>query len=263
LKALDFAKAGILSVNNPLNIDFEYLRPTLLINLLKKSSQEASSPSYFEIGRVFKKDSANQPYMAGLISRGSFFEAKAAVGLAMSRLGIRQVDFLPLEGKAKNAFINVLIYDDECAAVIYANKKEVGIVGRITDKLSKIYGNTSSPMAIELVCGELEALASENIKYMPESAYPAAIRDLSVLVLNRTYVREIISIIRAAGGRLLENAEVFESYEGKGVPEGKKNVALTLVFQSYDKTLTAAEVDVLMKTIIGTLEKQPGWQVRK
>ena len=76
-KLFGFDGGDIISVKNPLNIDFEYLRPSLLMNLLKKSaSVTAQQTDYFEIGRVFNKKSASQPVMAGQFATVLFLRRK-------------------------------------------------------------------------------------------------------------------------------------------------------------------------------------------
>ena len=103
----------------------------------------------------------------------------------------------------------------------------------------------------------------EIVVYKPESLFPPVIRDLAVLVPGRAHADDVLSLVRKAAGALLKESNVFEAYAGKGVPEGKKNVALTLAFQSFEKNLTASEIDVFMKSIIEKLETQPDWIVRK
>ena len=261
-KAFGYREGDVLRLANPLNIDFEYLRPDLTINLLKKIAAEAqTNTKFFEIGRVFGKNLSNQPYMAGAVLGGNFYEAKAAVELIARRLNL-QIEYKPAAGSSETEAMPKFI-DRNTGALIYCQKKHVGFVGQLDSKLSQDYGCPKAPMAIELKCDVLFGLASETDVYRPQSAYPPSTRDLAVLVPAKTYAGDVVAVIKKAAGPLLEGVRVFEAYEGKGVASGQKNVALALTFQSYDKTLVAAEVEALMKTAVETLEKEAGWKVRK
>ena len=75
-------------------------------------------------------------------------------------------------------------------------------------------------------------------------------------------VEEILALTKTAGGDLAATIDLFDMYEGKGVPEGKKSVAFHIVYQANNKTLTNQEADALQTKIIKTLEENPGWEVR-
>ena len=62
---------------------------------------------------------------------------------------------------------------------------------------------------------------------------------------------------------MVQDVDLFDMYEGEEIPEGKKNLAFHIIYQSYDKTLKDEEVDKIQKKIIRELEKKKGWQVRK
>jgi len=261
-KAFGYRAGDILRVANPLNIDFEFLRPDLLINLIKKFAAEPkTSTKFFEIGRVFGKNQANQPYMAGAVLGGNFYEAKAAVELIARRLNL-EIEFRPA-ARLSEADGVPKFFDNNASALIYCQKKAIGIVGQIESKLSQGYGCSKPPLAFELKCDTLFGLASQIVVYRPQSAYPPSTRDLAVLVPDQTYAGDVVAIIKKAAGPLLGDVQVFEAYEGKGVAAGQKNVALALTFQSYVKTLVASEVEALMKDTIEALENEAGWKVRK
>lgn len=261
LKAFGYDKEEILRVINPLNIDFEYLRPDLLINLLKKLSLEPKKISgYFEVGRIFGNKQNKQVQTASAVLNGNFFEAKAVAELVMRRLRLTQVEFRPAASPmpAESAGL-----DKNACAQIYCQRKYVGLVGQVADSILKEYGCEFTATAITLNCDVLAGLATEENNYDPESAYPPSTRDLAVLVPRLVYAGQVVSIIKKSAGYLLKDAEIFEAYEGLGVSAGQKNIALTLKFQSNDKTLSAPEVEMSMRAITAALENEPGWQVRK
>jgi len=82
---------------------------------------------------------------------------------------------------------------------------------------------------------------------------PAASRDLSLVLPNGVTVAAVGALVRETAGELLESLRVIDEYRGKGVPEGRRGVALGLVFRSPDRTLRDAEVDALVQRIITAL----------
>ena len=91
-------------------------------------------------------------------------------------------------------------------------------------------------------------------KQLPK--YPPAPRDLSLVADAGTTAGEIIGVIKKHGGQSLESVGVFDVYTGAQVPEGKKSIALSLVFRSDERTLTDDEVAAYMAAIVGALDKE-------
>ena len=98
---------------------------------------------------------------------------------------------------------------------------------------------------------------------MPISKHPAAIRDLSILVPKKVKTVDVLNIINALGGVLVRDVDLFDIYEGKEVPFGKKNFAFRIIYQAEDRTLETNEIDKVHQKIIKILDENPEWQVRK
>ena len=104
---------------------------------------------------------------------------------------------------------------------------------------------------------------SEKHQYQPISRYPAAIRDIAVLIPQKIKTEQVLDKINRAGGKLIRNIDLFDIYQGKELPENKKNLAFRIVYQAENKTLSSKEIDGLQNKIIKFLEKNPEWSVRK
>jgi phenylalanyl-tRNA synthetase beta chain len=87
-------------------------------------------------------------------------------------------------------------------------------------------------------------------------------RDLAVLLDRDQPAGEILEAIRKQAGALLASAEVFDRYEGRGVPEGKVSLAFRLVFQRADRTLTDAEVNKTTDRVVQMLAHRFGGELR-
>ena len=68
--------------------------------------------------------------------------------------------------------------------------------------------------------------------------------------------------VRAAERNLIERIDVFDVYEGKGVPEGKKSVAIAVRLQPRDKTLTDAEIEAIAQSVVAGVTKATGGTLR-
>jgi len=110
---------------------------------------------------------------------------------------------------------------------------------------------------------KLQKLCSEETIYQPISPYPAAVRDIAVLVPRTVKVVEVLNKINAVGGKLIRDIDLFDIYEGDKIPEGKKNLAFHIIYQAENRTLSSKEIDEIQNKIIKNLEKKLEWQVRR
>jgi phenylalanyl-tRNA synthetase beta chain len=92
--------------------------------------------------------------------------------------------------------------------------------------------------------------------------YPAAERDLAIVVGDQVTAEEISEAIWASGGTLVKDIQLFDVYTGAGIPEGRKSLAFALRFQAVDRTLTDQEVEQAQQRILATLKKKLGAQLR-
>lgn len=136
-----------------------------------------------------------------------------------------------------------------------ATLKRLGIEG-------KVYAGTLA------VLPEKVASVESRRRYKPFSLYPTALRDVAVVVDAATPaddVRKVLAkLARAAVGSTfaLETVEVFDVYQGQGLPEGKKSLAFSLVFRADDRTLTDDEVNGVFQTLLQELTRA-GYVLRK
>ncbi len=82
------------------------------------------------------------------------------------------------------------------------------------------------------------------------SPYQAVERDFAFVVDAKLAAGEIVKAVKLADRNLIEQVTVFDVYEGKGVPDGKKSVAIAVRIQPKDATLTDAEIDALAQKIV-------------
>jgi phenylalanyl-tRNA synthetase beta chain len=117
-------------------------------------------------------------------------------------------------------------------------------------------------LAAEFDLEAILAAVPDRYTYSPVPRFPAALRDIAVIVDDLITAERILKEIRAAGGDLLRDVRLFDLYRGEGIPHGKKSLAYALSYQAPDRTLTDKEVDKAHKKIEDRLRHVLGAQIR-
>ena len=127
--------------------------------------------------------------------------------------------------------------------IIFQNKV-IGKFGELhPNKITEYDLGKTNAVVLEM---ELDALLDakvSTVKMSPISRFPSVSRDLAFIVDKNILVRDILKTIKIVGRGLVNNAEVFDVYEGKGIPENKKSIAISVEYQKEDATLTDKEVN--------------------
>lgn len=283
LKKLGIKSKDYLELENPLNLDLKYLRRDLLINLLKnvkdnlKSFAGREGIKIFEIGKIYRpthKASGDkllvgeEKMLAGLIAvqnereKGErFYEIKGAIDSLFNKLGV--TDHWYDDFQATPEWTEEIFWQKTGTAEVKVGNQEIGFIGEINPEILNKLNLKGIVVAFNLNFEKILKLAQEELIYQPPSPYPAAVRDLAVLVYRGDKVADVLNVINDAGGELVRDVDLFDMYEGEEIPKAKKSLAFHIIYQSYEKTLKDSEVDKIQKRIIKALESRRGWEVRK
>ncbi len=257
-------KRDLIEIENPISSDFQYLRPSLIPNLLKnieRNFRNFGEIKIFELGKIFQSPKTEERMLAGVMTGEVFYQAKGVIDLLLNRLGINDVWYD--EYLTKNKEKEIFWWKAKKIAEIKINQERIGFLGEISPHILDKFQIKSKIIYFELFFEKLTKLASEEHEYQPISRYPAAVRDIAVLVPQFVKVEEVLNKIKRIGGKIIRDIDLFDIYEGEELPEGKKNLAFHIIYQAEDKTLSSEEIDEIQNKIIKTLEKIPEWQVRK
>ena len=273
-------KSQVLEIENPTSADYQYLRPSLIPNLLKNVALNQNffkEIRIFELGKVFQNKKLREKRMlAGLITGDynppstlplkdeqapKFFEAKGVVDLLLTKLGIS--NFWYDEYKPTSEESKLSIWKTKKCAEIKIDHEEIGFLGEISPKILETLKINDKVVVFDIDFEKLSKLSSEETIYRPISRYPAAIRDIAILVPSDVFVEEVLNKIEIAGGSLIRDIDLFDIYEGEELPGGKKNLAFHIIYQAEDRTLSSKEIDEIQEKIIKTLEEEQEWEVRK
>ena len=277
----DVAKAELgavyekmVALQNPLSETHATMRssllPGLLNNVVHNISHGVKSLATFEIGPVFfaTDDTAlplQQERLAVALT-GNFEEASW-------NQPARAADFYDLKGILEEVFAwfraevnwgaaDWSVFAPGQSAEITLGGSVVGRCGRVKASVLKAYEIPQDVFLAELDLGALLALPAVYPRFAELPPFPASLRDLAVIVNRDVAVGELLSVAREAGGRLLADARVFDVYTGQQVPEGKKSVALSMVYQSPERTLTDKDTQKAHDKILRAIESKFQAQLR-
>ena len=248
---------------NPIASPMSVMRSSLLGGLVQTLRSNLNRGEdrvrVFEIGRCFEgtePDLAVQPErLAGLAfgprwpeqwgaqgERVDFFDAK---GDLLALAGARPLQFA--------AGAHPACHPGRCA-IVSAGGRPVGVVGELHPRLQQKYELASPPVVFELLTEPL--LEGDFPRFRGLSRMPGVRRDVAFLVAENTPVGAILEALRSRVPAFVRELEVFDQYRGKGVEAGKKSLALRIVMQDTDRTLTDSEVEGVVASIREQLNEE-------
>ena len=272
---LNQPKSQVIEIENPTSADFQYLRPSLIPNLLKNveiNQKFFKEIKIFELGKIFKSPppkfgGGEKRMLTGVMTvpaeggGPAFFEVKGVIDSLLNKMGISNIwydEYQPTPEESK-----ISIWKARKCAEIKVNGEEIGFLGEISQGILENLKITEKVVIFDIGFEKLSRLTSEEHEYQPISRYPAAVRDIAVLVPREVLVEEVLNKIEEAGGDLIRDVDLFDIYEGEELPEGKKNLAFHIIYQAEDRTLSSKEIDEIQGKIIKAFQEEPEWEVRK
>lgn len=186
----------------------------------------------------------------------SAFELKAQVEHILSRLGI-------VEKNIRLALVEWDVCVAESLELRTGAGKLIGRLGQVKPTLLQAHEIDLPVYYAELEWSTLQAEAERvglNAKDLPK--YPVVKRDLSLLIDQATTMADIIAIAKRTEKKLLLRCELFDVYEGKSLPTGKKSYAVSFFFQDEERTMSDSQIEGIMRKLQQNLEKELGAQLR-
>ncbi len=256
---------------NPLSNDLSAMRQSLLFSALEAVSfninRKRSDLKLFEFGKSYHKlpSGYDENKHLTLTMTGNriqeswtqaqkpsdFFMFKGYVNLIFSRLGITKLQTQPV---GNDIFSEGLAY-----AIGNETLVEMGTVKK---QVLKHFDIKQEVFFADFNWGAIIKIVSGKIKFTEISKFPEVRRDLALLVDSGVSFENIFNIARQAEKSLLKDINLFDVYEGKNLPEGKKSYAVSFTIQDNAKTLTDEQIDKIMSKIRLNLETQAGVQLR-
>lgn len=272
-----YKKQELLEIENPVSVEYQYLSPSLIPNLLegvKNNFRYFNEIKTFEFGKIFSAKQAPKEALqaietrslVGLIAKKNndetlFYELKGMVDTLLEKMGIAQVWYDEYEATPEQSKISV--WNASKCAEIKIDSQEIGFLGEISSEILEALKIKGKVVLFDIDFEKLQKLCSEEHEFRPISPYPEAIRDLAILVPRNTKIAQVLNIISEKGNGLVRDVDLFDIYEGEELPQNKKNLAFHIIYQAEDRTLKAEEIDKVHKKIIKALEQNLEWEARK
>lgn len=272
-----------VSLVNPLSSDLNVMRQTLLFGGLESIAYNRNRKNYdlrfYEFGNCYRYDAEKKqeeqilaPYseetMAGLWLCGkrtrknwaaaeeqtSVYELKAHLENILKRLGIQ-------DNGIRYEELQSDLYSS--AMSLRTRKEVIGSFGIVAPQLCKRFDIDTGVYYAEMSWDKLmQESDRQTVRFSEIARFPAVSRDLALLIDKSVTFAQIEQIARRTEKKLLKQVVLFDVYEGKNLPEGKKSYAVNFLLQDETKTLNDKQIDGVMKRLQQNLERELGAVLR-
>jgi len=269
---------NLVRIMNPLSSDLNVMRETLLFGGLESIAYNANRKNpdlrFFEFGNVYHfssdKKNAENPMQAykeemhlGLWVTGkrvsgswahadedsTFYELKAYVLNIFHRIGV-PFGSLQIKQSENNIYSKALTITNR-GGKLFA---ELGVIRK---KLQKDFGIDNLVYYADINWNAVTKAVRKNVVSFREiSKYPAVSRDLALLLDKSVEFESVERIAYQTEKKFLKSVELFDVYEGKNLPAGKKSYAVNFILQDESKTLNDKQIDAIMTKLIANLKKE-------
>ena len=268
---------------NPLSNDLGVMRQTLLYGGLESIAYNRNRKHYdlhfYEFGNCYFFDTdrkqegnilsgyseethlglwicgdSNPKNWAAPQTETSVFQLKAHIENILNRLGFtqNQVTFEPTQSGIYASGMNIRTFN-----------RQIGSFGIISGNILKKFDIDTDVFFAEMSWDALlKETSASKVHFSEISRFPSVSRDLALLVDKSVTFAAIEQTAKKAERKLLQELSLFDVYEGKNLPEGKKSYAVNFVLQDKEKTLNDKQIDAVMQKIQQNLEKELGALLR-
>ena len=277
-----FKDENTVKLFNPLSQDLGAMRQTLLFGgleaILTNSKHRNSDLRLYEFGNCYSgngmalneeplKNYHEEEHLGIFITgsreaegwsekqtKSSFYQLKAFVDLILKKTGLSETEM------EDETFQNDLISE---GLILSKNKKKVAELGIVAPKVRQQFEIENPVYYADVQMDELIALQRNNKPAFREiPKYPEVRRDLALLIDKNISFSAIRESALKTERRLLQSVNLFDVYEGKGIPENQKSYAVSFTLRDDNRTLTDKQIDKIMQKFIRNFEKDFGAQLR-
>lgn len=268
------AEWPLVEAVNPLRAEWQVMRPTLLVSLLRNVAENrkfSASIGIFEAARVYLPRGLDDlpdevPTLAlALAGRGQhetlysparevdFFDAKGIVEEYLRRVGAGHLSFRPSPHPS--------LHPGRSASIV-VGEREIGILGEVHPIVAERFGLSGRVVAAEINLAMLLSTGLLPVQFSPVSRFMPVEQDFAVVVAEETPAGAVVQALRAGAGALLRSVRLFDIYRGPAIPPGTKSMAVRVTLEAPDRALDEREVERVRGRIEGQLKRRVGGTLR-
>jgi phenylalanyl-tRNA synthetase beta chain len=278
-KALGLPEADYVKLLNPISKEREVMRHSVLTGVLEvlvNNLKHADDVRLFEVGAVYLPRAGHklpeEPRRLALALCGrrqaEFWAEPDASRPALDFFDLKGV----VEGLVADLHLQEVSYQPSKAAALHPGRAaDLVVGGKTLGRFGELHPRVAAACGMEgrqVLVGEFDleglrgALPPSRTLYRAVPSFPAALRDVAVVVRENVPAERVAAEIRAAGAPLLRGLRLFDLYRGDSIPAGTKSLAYALSYQADDRTLTEKEIDKAHEKIENRLRHVLGAQIR-
>ncbi len=258
---------------NPIASQMSVMRSTLIAGLVDNVAtnrrRQIDRVRVFEIGRCFARDPDARPVTG-------FAQTLRIAGLAWGSehaeqwgIAARPVDFFDVKADAeallwpsRAEFVaerHPALHPGRSAAVRLGGR-QIGYIGELHPELVQRYELGSAPVVFEF---DLEPLCDTRLPaYRTLSRQPSVRRDIALLLPRSTSASAVLEGLRSASPAIVQEIELFDLYQGRGIADNEKSFAFRIVMQDTQRTLADADVDAAVHQLVMYAQREFGARLR-
>lgn len=264
-----------LTLANPISADLDQMRPSLLPGLLaaarKNADRGLADTAFYELGPIYEDDTpAGQRLVASGLRYGKdgprdwqntprevdLYCVKADALAALSAMGA------PAERIEVRADPPPW-YHPGRAASLGLGPRNLGAFGELHPAILEAFDLRQKAAAFEVFLDALpEPRAHTSPRSLKLSPFQPVERDFAFVFDHDVAAERLLSAARAVDPKLVAEIRLFDVYEGEGLPESKKSLAITVRLEPQDRTLTDSEIEGFSKRLVAAVEKATGGKLR-
>jgi len=270
-----------LALANPIASDLSDMRPSLIAGLVRAAQKNADrgfgDVALFEVGQVFLGDQPQDQLMAAsgvrralAASTGagrhwsgaapvSAFDAKADALAALAAIGA------PMSGLQIVAGGPDWLHPGRSGTIQIGPKNVLGAFGELHPRTLEALGAEGPLVAFEIFLDRIpegKAKATRAKPLLDLSAFQPLTRDFAFIVDRAVKAADLVRAAQGVDKALIANVNLFDLYEGKGIEDGKKSIAIEVTLQPRDKTLTDEDIEAVAAKIVAEVQKRTGGTLR-
>ena len=263
-------------LQNPITPERVVMRHSLLasvLEILERNIRLRERLALFEVGPVFipqaGQELPDEPTRLAIALSGlrslpawdksdttamDFFDLKGILEALLAEIHLPELTF---------ELASIPSYHPGKCASLKSGQTVFGVFGELHPLVKEHFDFAQAPvLAAEIDLELMMKLASERYEIKPVPVFPPVLEDIAVIVDEDTPAGQVVEVIRQAGGKLLAEVRLFDTFRGEQIGAGKKSLAYALTYMAPDRTLTDAEAAQTRQRIIRRLEQELGAKLR-